>query len=123
MQASKEVISCSCATHVIESDVSASSQFTIGVLPFGVSLGAMGLAVIFISATFIVITVFLIRSRKILHTDLELLKAKMYEQPAAVYEELNYGLTVKPSSPTIDTGKNAAYFSISEIATKNTILS
>ena len=97
---------------VSESESKKLSQFTIGVLPFGVPIGAIGSVVIVITATFIAITVILVRSRRTLHTDLELLKAKVYEQPAAIYEELNYGSTVKPSSPTIDTEKNTAYFSI-----------
>ena len=87
---------------------SASNPFSVSGLLFGVTTGAMGMAIIIITATFIAVTVILMRSKRALRVDLELLKTKVNEQP--IYEELAHD-SIKSSSPPIDTGENTAYVS------------
>ena len=75
------------------------------------------MAIIIITATFIAVTVILMRSKRALRVDLELLKTKVNEQP--IYEELAHD-SIKSSSPPIDTGENTAYVSAFVIsATRN----
>ena len=77
-------------------------------------MGAMTVIIVIITIIFILITVALVKSRRVLRVHLERLKAKTIEQPA-IYEELDYVHMMAPkpaaSCPTIDTGQNTAYLS------------
>ena len=69
----------------------------------------MAVALIFITAPSILVTVALARSRKTLRDQLDVLKAKANEQPV-IYEEVLQD-SLKSSSPSINTGENTAYAS------------
>ena len=108
--------------HTIDASVPTSKlKFTIGMLPFGMAMGAMIVIIVIITTIFILITMALVRSRRALLVDLERLKVKTIEQ-SAIYEELDYVHMMSPkpaaSSPTIDTGENTAYLSFSGLLNK-----
>ena len=86
-------------------------------------MGAMALLVIVIVTAFILVTVILVRSRRVLRKDLERLKTKTIEQPP-IYEELDCvaPTAAKPAtSPTIDIGQNTAYLSLSGLFSNATL--
>ena len=109
--------------HTIDASVPTSKlKFTIGMLPFGMAMGAMIVIIVIITTIFILITMALVRSRRALLVDLERLKVKTIEQ-SAIYEELDYVHMMSPkptaaSSPTTDTGQNTAYLSFSGLLNK-----
>jgi hypothetical protein len=87
-------------------------------LSFGFTVGVMSLIIFAITTAYITTTVILIRIKRSLQENLTNLRANGKEQ-YALYEELDYRTeSVKSSSPTIDTGENAAY---SSAATESTI--
>ncbi len=80
-------------------------------------MGVMNLIIFAITSAYITTTVILIRIKSSLQANLKNLRANSKEQ-YALYEELDYRTeSVKSSSPTIDTGENAAY---SSAASKST---
>ena len=89
---------------------SASNPFSVSELPCGITTGVMGVAIIIITATFITITVTLIRSKRALRVNLDLLKAKTQNEQSAIRDELPLD-SEQSSSPTIDTEENIAYVS------------
>ena len=76
---------------------------------YGATFGGMAVALIVITATSILVTVALARSRIVLREQLNILKAKANEQPV-IYEEILQD-SLKSSSPSINTGENTAYAS------------
>ena len=70
------------------------------------AIGAMLIVIGFISLIFIIIAAILVRSKRALRMQLNLLRDKMKEQPV-IYDEI---IQLQDSSfPTIDIGKNTAY--------------
>ena len=71
----------------------------------------MFITIIFITLMLITITTILLKSKRAHRVELDLLKAKMKEQPV-IYEEIaQLQDSLKSSSPTIDLGENTAYVS------------
>lgn len=75
----------------------------------GIIVGGIAVVTISITATFIIVTVVLIRSKRVLKEEIHHLKAKANEE-LAIYEEIVRD-SPKSSSPSIDTGENTAYIS------------
>ena len=78
-------------------------------LSFGLTVGVMSLIILAIITAYITTTVILIRIKRSLEANLRDLRENGKKQ-YALYEELDYQ-SIKSSSPTIDTGENAAYYS------------
>ena len=79
------------------------------VIALGAVIGAMLLVIIFITLLFTSIT---IKSKQALRLELDLLHAKVKEQPV-IYEEITQLQdSLKSSSPPIDVGENTAYVSV-----------
>ena len=72
----------------------------------------MFIVIVFITLLFTAILTILLKSKQALRVELDLLKAKMKEQPV-IYEEIaQLQDSLKSSSPTIDVGENTAYVSV-----------
>ena len=82
------------------------------VIALGAVIGAMFIMIVIITSLFILMATILLKSKQALRVELNLLKAKMKEQPV-IYEEIaQLQDSLKSSSPTIDIGENAAYVSV-----------
>ena len=78
------------------------------VVPFGTVTGAMSIVIVFIISIFTASIAILIKSKRALRVELDILKAKMKEP--VIYEEIaQLQDSLKSSSPTIDVGENTAY--------------
>ena len=84
-------------------------------LSFGLVVGVMSLIILAIITAYIATTMILIRIKRSLQANLRDLKENSKKQ-YALYEELDYQ-SIKSSSPTIDTGENAAYSSAASEST------
>ena len=90
-------------------DVTPSSS--VIVITLGAVIGAMFIVIVSITLMLITITTTLFKSKRALRIELDLLHAKMKEQPV-IYEEIaQLQDSLKSSSPTIDVGENTAYVS------------
>ena len=80
-------------------------------IALGAVIGAMLIIIIFITLLFTSMSTILFKSKQALRSELNLLQAKIKEQPV-IYEEIT-GLqdSLKSSSPPIDVGENTAYVS------------
>ena len=81
------------------------------VIALGAVIGAMLIVIIFITLLFTSMTMILLKSKQALRLELDLLQAKVKEQPV-IYEEIaQLQDSLKSSSPPIDVGENTAYVS------------
>ena len=81
------------------------------VITLGAVLGVMFIVIIFITILFTTMTTILLKSKQALRLELDLLQAKVKEQPV-IYEEITQLQdSLKSSSPPIDVGENTAYVS------------
>ena len=72
------------------------------VITLGAVIGVMFIVIVFITLLFTAILTILLKSKQALRVELDLLKAKMKEQPV-IYEEIaQLQDSLKSSSPTID---------------------
>ena len=82
------------------------------VITLGAVIGVMFIMIVFIVLLFTAILTILLKSKQALRVELDVLKAKMKEQPV-IYEEIaQLQDSLKSSSPTIDVGENTAYVSV-----------
>jgi signal transduction histidine kinase len=81
------------------------------VITLGIVIGAMLIVIIFILLLFTSMIIILLKSKRALRLELDLLQAKVKEQPV-IYEEIaQLQDSLKSSSPPIDVGENTAYVS------------
>ena len=81
------------------------------VIILGAVIGAMFIVIVFITSMSITITAILLKSKRALRVKLDILQAKVKEEPV-IYEEIaQLQDSLKSSSPTIDVGENTAYVS------------
>ena len=81
-------------------------------ITLGAVLGVMFVVIIFINILFTTMTTILFKSKRALRLELDLLRAKVKEQPV-IYEEITQLQdSLKSSSPPIDVGENTAYVSV-----------
>ena len=81
------------------------------VVTLGAITGTMFIVIIFITLMLITITTILLKSKRALRLELDLLQAKVKEQPVIYEEIVQLQDSLKSSSPTIDVGENTAYVS------------
>ena len=78
---------------------------------FGGTVGAMGTVIVILTSTLIIVTVALVRSKRTLRRELDLVQAQKTLKEPAIYEEIVLH-SRKTSTPSIDTGENTAYMSV-----------
>ena len=83
---------------------------TSAIAIFGGTVGAMGTVIVILTSTLVIVIAALVRSKRALRMERNLLQTKTPKEPA-IYEEIVLD-SRKSSSPSIDTGENTAYMSV-----------
>ena len=78
---------------------------------FGAVTAAIFIVMLSIILILTIAMVILIKSKRAICVELNLLQAKMKEQPVIYEEIVQFQDSLKSSSPTIDVGENTAYVS------------